>query len=110
MDIQNRYNNLCRSIENECVDEEEYGKRITEQEILAESSRIEQEIKINEYEYENQDQYNTHLRSNERTFKNDEGGSISSSARKKQLYEPQNRYFTERSKQISKKLLNLLKN
>ena len=56
MDIQNRYNNLCRSIENECVDEEEYGKRITEQEILAESSRIEQEIKINEYEYENQNQ------------------------------------------------------
>ena len=86
LDIQARYNNICRSIENECLNEDEYkGGRIEEEEPL-DSERF-REIPPN-MEEENLRDYNpAPLKHIDRSYKkNDDSNRVSSSKREYQQY------------------------
>ena len=94
-DIQGRYNNLCRSIENECVDECDY-KRVIEEEAL-DSERF-REIPPNDDDEEDQNEslkdYNPPLKHFDRSSKKNDDSRISSSERKHAyIYDQQKKYL-----------------
>lgn len=88
-DIQARYNNICRSIENEClVDEEDYkGGKIEEEEPMMDSERY-REIPPNEEEENYEDNLKDYnpapMKHIDRSYKKNDDSRVSSSSRKYQ--------------------------